>query len=265
MRREERRQLHDSRRARFEQRLEQRPDARIGRARQLARRVELRDDALVEHADARRQRERFGHVVRDDDDGLADLRLDAPELAVQLGARDGIERAERLVHQQDRRIGGERARDADALALAARELAAPARSRIGRRAAGRRGAASRRRARRCAPRPSRAAAARPRRSPRPSCGERGRSPGARSRSGVAARRDSSSRVSRPSTITVAAVGHDQAVDRASGACSCRRRCGRRARASRRPRCRGRARAARRRPRRATRARRAARSPRPRSP
>ena len=37
-------------------------------------------------------------------------------------ARQRIERAERLVHQQDRRVGGERARHADALALAAGKL-----------------------------------------------------------------------------------------------------------------------------------------------
>ena len=38
----------------------------------------------------------------------------------------GIERAERLVHQQHRRIGRQRARHADALALAARQLVGPA-------------------------------------------------------------------------------------------------------------------------------------------
>ena len=38
---------------------------------------------------------------------------------MQLAARDGIERTKGLVHQQNRWIGGERARDADALALAA--------------------------------------------------------------------------------------------------------------------------------------------------
>ena len=46
---------------------------------------------------------------------------------MQLAARDGIERAERLVHQQDRRIGGERARHANALALTAGELLRPPR------------------------------------------------------------------------------------------------------------------------------------------
>ena len=55
---------------------------------------------------------------------LRTCRLDAAELAVQLAAGDRIERAERLVHQQNRRIGRERARHADALALAARQLLA---------------------------------------------------------------------------------------------------------------------------------------------
>ena len=52
--------------------------------------------------------------------------LDAAELLLQLPARDRVERAERLVHQQDGRIDGERARDAHALALAAGELVRPA-------------------------------------------------------------------------------------------------------------------------------------------
>ena len=50
---------------------------------------------------------------------LRDARLDAAELLLQLPARDRIERAERFVHQQHRRIGGERARHADALTLTA--------------------------------------------------------------------------------------------------------------------------------------------------
>ena len=52
----------------------------------------------------------------------------AHETRVQLGARDRIERAERLVHQQHRRIGRERARQADALPLAAGQLVRPARA-----------------------------------------------------------------------------------------------------------------------------------------
>ena len=71
----------------LEQRLQQRTDARVGRLRELARRGDLRDDAVVEHADARRERERFGHVVRDDDDRLAHF---APESG---GTRDAAPRA----------------------------------------------------------------------------------------------------------------------------------------------------------------------------
>ena len=37
--------------------------------------------SLLEHADAIRERERLAHVVRDDDHGLAQLRLDAAKLA----------------------------------------------------------------------------------------------------------------------------------------------------------------------------------------
>ncbi len=47
------------------------------------------------------------------------------ELPLQLPPRDRIERAEGLVHQQHRRIGGERPGDADALTLAARQLVGP--------------------------------------------------------------------------------------------------------------------------------------------
>ena len=48
--------------------------------------------------------------------------LDAQELVLQPRARDRVEGAERLVHQHHRRVGGEGAGEADALALAAREL-----------------------------------------------------------------------------------------------------------------------------------------------
>ena len=76
---------------------------------------------------------------------LRSCSLDPPELAVELAARDRIERAEGLVHQQNRRIGGERPRDADALALAARQLfRAPCR--VTRRPAGRPAPAVRRHA-----------------------------------------------------------------------------------------------------------------------
>jgi hypothetical protein len=61
--------------------------------------------------------------VGDEDDRLADLGLQAQELVLQARAGDRVDGAEGLVHQHQRRIGSQRARDADALALAAAELA----------------------------------------------------------------------------------------------------------------------------------------------
>ena len=80
----------------------------------------------VEHADAIGQGDRFRHVVRHQQDRLAQARLDPAELLLQLPACHRVERAEGLVHQQHRWIRGERARDADALALSARQLVGPA-------------------------------------------------------------------------------------------------------------------------------------------
>ena len=51
--------------------------------------------------------QRFADIVGDEDDGLAQLFLEPLELTSQLGAGDGIERAERLVHQQHGRLGGQ--------------------------------------------------------------------------------------------------------------------------------------------------------------
>ncbi len=61
-------------------------------------------------------------VVRDEDDGLVQLLLQAQEFVLELGAHHRVHRAEGLVHQQYRRVGGERAGHADALLLAAGEL-----------------------------------------------------------------------------------------------------------------------------------------------
>ena len=82
--------------------------------------------ALVNHAETIGQLQRLAHVVRDDDHGLPHAGLDAPKLFLQLGSRHRIQRAERFVHQQHRRIGRERPRDADALTLPARQLVRPA-------------------------------------------------------------------------------------------------------------------------------------------
>ena len=59
------------------------------------------------------------------------LPLNPREFTLQLDAGDRIERAERFVHQENRRIDGERPRHADSLTLAARELGRPARGERG--------------------------------------------------------------------------------------------------------------------------------------
>lgn len=55
----------------------------------------------------------------DEDDRLVELALQAQRLALEVGAHERVDGAERLVHQQDVRVDGEAARDADALLLAA--------------------------------------------------------------------------------------------------------------------------------------------------
>ncbi len=61
-------------------------------------------------------------IVRDHDDGLAVLAVERLEQVEDLVAGLAIEIARRLVAQQQRRIGDDGARDADALLLAARQL-----------------------------------------------------------------------------------------------------------------------------------------------
>jgi hypothetical protein len=76
----------------------------------------LQDRDVIAHLDG------LVDVVRHEHDGLAQRLLQAKEFVLQLGAGDGIDGAERLVHQHDRRIGRECARHADALALPTGEL-----------------------------------------------------------------------------------------------------------------------------------------------
>ena len=61
-------------------------------------------------------------VVGDQHDRLAQLGLQGQQLVLQRGADHRVDGAERLVHQQDRRVGGEGAGHADALLLAAGQL-----------------------------------------------------------------------------------------------------------------------------------------------
>jgi hypothetical protein len=84
--------------------------------------ADLEQAPLVHHADAVRHREGLVLVVGDEDGGDAELLLDAADRAPQFLADLGVERAEGLVEQQHLGPVGERARDCDALLLAAREL-----------------------------------------------------------------------------------------------------------------------------------------------
>ena len=83
---------------------------------------------LLEHAADLEDRDAIAHlhgfldVVRDEHHRLLHLALEAQELVLQADARHRIDRTERFVHQEHWRVGGQRARDPDSLALAAREL-----------------------------------------------------------------------------------------------------------------------------------------------
>ena len=98
--------------------------ASAGAARISAGRRRLRDLAAVLHDDDLvAEQERLVDVVRHEHDRLAEFALQAQQLLLQLGAHDRVDGAERLVHEQDVRVDREPAGDADALLLAARELA----------------------------------------------------------------------------------------------------------------------------------------------
>ena len=89
----------------------------------LGRRADLLDPAAVEDGQAVAHRERLLLVVGHVDERDADLLLDGLELDLHLLAELEVERAERLVEEQDARPVDERAGERDPLALAARQLA----------------------------------------------------------------------------------------------------------------------------------------------
>jgi hypothetical protein len=91
-----------------------------------------KDASFFQQDDARRKQERFAKVMRDENDGLGEALGESAEFALKLGAGHGIERAEGFVHQKDWRVGSKSTRNADALALAARELMWSAGSILGR-------------------------------------------------------------------------------------------------------------------------------------
>ena len=93
-----------------------------GPAVDLVRGADLLEDALVEHGDAVPERQRLHLVVGDVDHRRADASVQALELRARLDAELGVEVRERLVEEVDVRVPRERARERDALPLAAGEL-----------------------------------------------------------------------------------------------------------------------------------------------
>jgi hypothetical protein len=89
---------------------------------ELVRRALLRDASAFHHDDAIGDGERFLLVVRDVDDGERERLLQLADLLPHAAAQLRVEVRQRLVEEQHRRLEHERARDRDALLLAAREL-----------------------------------------------------------------------------------------------------------------------------------------------
>ena len=77
---------------------------------------------VVHHGEAVAHRERLLLVVRDVDERQPDLLLQRLELDLERAPQLGVQRAERLVEQHDGGLEHERARQRDALLLAAGEL-----------------------------------------------------------------------------------------------------------------------------------------------
>ena len=98
-------------------------DIAVGRRQhQLLRRADLHDAPVLHDGDAVGEPDRLVEIVRDEDDGLLQHRLQPQKLVLHLPPDQRIERGERLVEKPDVRVGGERAGDADALLLTAGEL-----------------------------------------------------------------------------------------------------------------------------------------------
>ena len=90
---------------------------------ELLRRADLLHHAVAQHDDPVGERQRLVLVVRDVDRGRAERVVDAADLGPHLEAQLGVEVRQRLVHQDERRLDDDGARDGDALLLAAGELA----------------------------------------------------------------------------------------------------------------------------------------------
>ena len=100
-------------------------------AKKFLRRANGNDAARFEKDDARSEQQRFAEIVSDKDNSFAEPARQGAEFALEFRTRDGIESAEGLVHQENRRIGSESAGNPNALALAAGEFAGAAIGKFG--------------------------------------------------------------------------------------------------------------------------------------
>ena len=94
-----------------------------GIAIQLQRRAGLDDASALHDRDARAQRHRLGLIVRHVHHRGLQFLLKALQIRSHLPAQLRVEVRQRLVHQIDRRVAHERARERHALLLSARKLA----------------------------------------------------------------------------------------------------------------------------------------------
>ena len=92
----------------------------------LLRRAELLDDAVVHDRDLVGHRHGLELVVGDVDGGRLDAVVQLAQLAAHEVAELGVERAERLVHEERHRPADDGAAERHALAVAAGEAARPA-------------------------------------------------------------------------------------------------------------------------------------------
>src|SRR5947207_9526089 len=81
----------------------------------VAARARLHDAPAFEDGDLVAELQGLVEIVTDEEDGLPDPLLERQQLVLELAADERVERRERLVHEQDVRIGRERPREPDAL------------------------------------------------------------------------------------------------------------------------------------------------------
>ena len=88
---------------------EKRPRPVVGRVeQQVAERPALDNPAAIDQNDLLRQPSRLGDVVRHEDDRFAEAGVQAQKLVLNRLARARVERPERLIHEEEVGVGGQR-------------------------------------------------------------------------------------------------------------------------------------------------------------